>query len=59
MDLFGIAAHRGGILTFESNGNWGVLFPLHGRPAYKIGEQSVVTSALVSVAAGYVVSDGV
>jgi hypothetical protein len=43
--------------NLESNGNSGVLFPLHGRPgaAYKIGQQSVVT---VGVAAGFVFSDG-
>jgi hypothetical protein len=47
-------------ITFESNGNSGVLFPLNGRSGegYKIEKQSVVTSALVGVAAGFVVSDG-
>lgn len=48
-------------LTFESNGNASVLFPVYGRPgeAYKIGQQWVVTRALVGGAAGFVLSGGV
>jgi hypothetical protein len=47
-------------LRFESNGNWDVLFPLHGRAgeAYTIGQQSVVVTIVV-VAACFVFSDSV
>lgn len=45
------------VSNLESHGNSGVLFTFHGRSvgAHRVGEQAVVTSALVGVATDLVV----